>query len=152
MAKNTIQYVPDPNKFDLVTHRWDAQGLLVAKNPYRSFTLEGKTLFERPTDSGNLWGENNQPMGRVTYTRREDGAIIAKKFDYEAEHIEYVAPPTGAEAVAAELAAANAKNAALEAELASIRGDSAAKAAPAAAKPAPENFALKATAKPEAKA
>lgn len=127
--KHTIEYVPDPNKFDLMTHQWNGQGQLIRKNTYRGLIVEGRQYFERPVNSGNLWFENNKPAGRVEYRRDEEGRIIGKDFSFDAKHIDYVAPLTGADAMHAELEQERAKSAALEKELAAIRAD-APKAAP----------------------
>lgn len=118
---NTLEYKPDPNKFDLQTHRWDSQGTLVAVNHYRKFIRDGAEYYERPLNSGNLWHENNQPAGRVICEFNDKGHIAKKEFDFTAAHVEYQAPPTGAQKIAAELAQERAKSAALEAELRAVR-------------------------------
>lgn len=122
-AKRIVEYKPDPNKFDLVTHRWDGQGRLVGKNPYRTYIIEGRSYFERPVNSGNLWFENNQPAGRVELTFNDKGHIASKKFEFDAAHKEYTAPLTGAERVHYELEQERSKTAALEAELAAIKAE-----------------------------
>lgn len=119
-ARKTLEYKPDPNKFDLVTHRWDNQGKLIAKNPYRKFIVEGREYYERPVNSGNLWFENNQPAGRVICEFNDKGHIAKKEFDFSATHTEFIAAPTGSELLAAELVAERAKSAQLEAELRAI--------------------------------
>lgn len=116
-----LQYVPDPNKFDMRTHVWDSQGNLVNKAPYRCYIMEGRQYFERPVNSGNLWFENNQPAGRVELTFGTNGKISSKRFDFEAAHKEYTAPLTGADALHYELEQAKEKNASLEAEIAQIK-------------------------------
>lgn len=119
-----LQYVPDPNKFDLVTHKWDHQGALIEKNLYRSYILDGRQYFERPVNSGNLFFENNQPAGRVEYTFGPTGKISSKKFMFEADHKTFVAPLVGDEKLHFELEQMRAKNAQLEAELSAISKDS----------------------------
>ena len=119
-ARKTLEYKPDPNKFDLVVDRWNSQGHKIAHNPYRKFIKEGGEFYERPVNSGNLWLENNQPAGRVICEFNDKGHIVSKVFDHAAEHIEYVPGPTGAEKIAAELSAERAKSAQLEAELRAI--------------------------------
>lgn len=129
MASKTLEYVPDPNKFDLTVQRWNSQGQLQGKpNHYRKFILGDRELYERPLNSGNLWLENNQPAGRVICEFNEKGHIVSKRFDFEAKHVEFVPPPTGAEKIAAELAA-------VKAELAAIKKETEAKAEPAKAPP-----------------
>lgn len=119
-----IQYEPDPNKFDLVTHQWDSQGQLVKHNPYRMFIRDGgEKLFERPLNSGNLWYENNQPAGRVICEFNEQGHIAKKEFKIGAAHIGYEKPLSGTEKIAAQLAATEQRAAELEAELAQIRAE-----------------------------
>lgn len=118
-----IEYVPDPNKFDLVTHKFDPQGRLTSKNTYRTYIMDGSSYFERPVNSGNLWYENNQPAGRVELTFGPTGKIASKKFDFQAAHRDYVQPLTGAEAVHFELLAEREKNEAIAAELAAIKHD-----------------------------
>lgn len=121
-AKKVLDYTPDPNKFDLRTHSWDAQGNLKNKNPYRMFMVGDRTVFERPVNSGNLWGENNQPAGRVELEFGKNGTIAKKTFDFEAAHKEYTAPLQGADKLHYELEQEKEKSAALELELAQIRG------------------------------
>jgi hypothetical protein len=120
-AKRTLEYVPDPNKFDLRTHVWDTQGTLVRKNPYRAHINDGRTLFERPVNSGNLWGENNQPAGRVELEFGPNGKISKKTFHFEAAHKAYTPPLSGAEALHYQLEQEKEKNAALQAEIDQIR-------------------------------
>ncbi len=122
-AKRILDYVPDPSKFDLVTHRWDSQGQQVINNPYRMFIRDGNKLFERPVNSGNLWFETNQPAGRIECTFNDKGHIIEKRFDDKAEHKTYSAPLKGMEKAHYELEQQRARNAELEAELAAIKGD-----------------------------
>lgn len=138
MRAKQLEYVPDPNKFDLQTHAWDAQGHLVRENPYRSYIIEGRQYFERPVNSGNLWFENNQPAGRVDLTFNDKGHIIKKDFKFDEPHRDYVAPLNGAEKVHYELEQERSRVAALEAELASIKKEQTAKAAPTLAQPAVE--------------
>lgn len=133
-ARKTIEYVPDPNQFDLVTHRWDTQGHLIAKNPYRKFINEQGTFYERPVGSGNLWLENNQPAGRVEYKINEKGHIYDKAFVVGAPHKQWTPPPTGAEMVTQQLEEAQAKLALAEAELRAIRKEH-------TARPEVKNFA-----------
>ena len=118
-----IDYVPDPNKFDLVTDRWDSQGIRTISNPYRMFIQDGTKLFERPVNSGNLWYENNQPAGRVELEFNDKGHIIKKTFKLEAEHTAFVPVLKGAEKMQFELEQQRKRSAELEAELASIRGE-----------------------------
>lgn len=122
-----IEYKPDPNKFDLVTHRWDSQGHLVAKNPYRTFIINGAQYFERPVNSGNLWFENNKPAGRVELTFNEKGHIATKEFKFDDAHKSFTAPLEGDEKLHFELEQVRAKNAQLEAELAAIGKEATAK-------------------------
>lgn len=122
MRSKQIEYVPDPNKFDLVTHRRNGQGHLVHVNPYRAYIVEHNRYYERPVGSGNLWLENNQPAGRVEFDK--DGK---REFKFGAPHQEWTAPPSGAEKVAEELIATQAQLAAAKAELDAIRKDREAK-------------------------
>lgn len=124
MQSKRLEYKPDPNKFDLATHRWDSQGQLVGRNPYRKFIVGDRSYYERPVNSGNLWFENNQPAGRVEYTLNEKGHITGPKhFDPDAPHKTFTAPLQGAEKIHFELEQAHERNAALEAELAAIKKD-----------------------------
>lgn len=121
MKANQLKYEPDPNKFDLVVQRWDNQGNLAGPpNHYRTHIQGDAKYYERPVGSGNLWHENNQPAGRVTYV---DGK---KSFDTDAAHIDYVAPLSGHAKLHFEAEAARNRVAELEAELASIRKERAA--------------------------
>lgn len=127
-ARKTIEYVPDPNKFDLVVHRWDTQGRLTGKpNHYRKYIVGGAEYYERPVNSGNLWHPNNQPAGRVLCQFDDNGKIIKKDFDFAAEHIHYVPPLTGDAKIAAELASSKAEIEALRKELSSLGKERAAK-------------------------
>lgn len=128
-----LEYKPDPNKFDLRTHTWDAQGRLTDINLYRQFIVGDRNYFERPVGSGNLWLENNQPAGRVEYKVNDKGHIYEKTFlvgDKAVAHKDYVEPLKGAEKVHFELQQANARAAAAEAELAAIRKEQEAKQTP----------------------
>jgi hypothetical protein len=120
-AKRTLEYAPDPNKFDLRTHVWDTQGNLVRKNTYRAYMVDGRTLFERPVNSGNLWGENNQPAGRVELEFGENGKISKKTFKFEEEHKEYTTPLQGADALHYELEQQKERNSSLQKELDQIK-------------------------------
>lgn len=137
MQTKRLEYKADPNKFDLRTHIWDAQGTLVSKNPYRSFIIEGRQYFERPVNSGNLWYENNQPAGRVELEFNDKGHIAKKTFDFAADHKDYVAPLTGHEKIHYELEHERSRVAQLEAELAMIRKEQAIKVAPPKAEEKP---------------
>ena len=146
-ARKQLEYTPDPNKFDLVTHRWDAQGKLVHFAPYRKFIQSGVEYYERPVNSGNLWYENNQPAGRVICEFNEKGHICSKAFDLSAQHVDYTPPLTGDQKLAAQLSTTMDENAALKAELAAIKKDRepvVVQAEPAA----PKNHAPQASAKP----
>ncbi len=127
-----LTYEPDPNKFDLRTHHWDGQGNLTKKNLYTCHVVNGNSFFERPIKSGNLWYENNQPAGRVTY---DDKGV--KTIDTAAAHIAFVPKLEGDDALFYELEQQKNETAALKAELAAIKAETAAKVAPAAA-PAPK--------------
>lgn len=118
-----MDYTPDPNKFDLRTHHWNGQGHLTKLNLYTCHVVEGRQYYERPINSGNLWYENNQPAGRVTY---KDGV---KAIDTAAAHLAYTQPLDGAEKLHFELAAEKVRTAELEAELAAIMADRTPKAA-----------------------
>lgn len=109
-----VEHKPDPNKFDLRTHIWDSQGNLVQKNLYTNHVIEGRSYFERPIHSGNLWYENNQPAGRVEY---KDGK---KNILEGAAHVAYTMPPEGPEAFHIELEKEREKSASLEARLAAL--------------------------------
>ncbi len=117
---------PQEEKFDLRTHRTDPiTGETKMVNQYRLHILNGVRYFERPVGSGNLWFENNQPAGRlVGFTAQ--GA----KVDLTEAHKAYTPPPTGAERIAAELAAKDAALAQAHAELAAIKAERDAKVAP----------------------
>jgi hypothetical protein len=123
-VRRPLEYVPDPNKFDLVVDRWDGQGMRVGpRNLYRKYILDGKEYYERPVNSGNLWFENNQPAGRVLLEFNEKGHIAKKEFDFTAKHETYVPVPSGQEKLSAELSAEKAKTAQLQAELAAIMNE-----------------------------
>lgn len=120
-AKNVLKYLPDPNKFDLRTHVWDSQGNLTEKNPYRAHFVQGRVVYERPVNSGNLWGENNKPCGRVELEFGENGAISKKEFVWDASHKDFKAPLTGAEKLHYELEQERERNQLLEQELAQYK-------------------------------
>lgn len=120
-AKRLV-YTPDPNKFDLRTHVWDAQGALVSKNLYTNHCIAGRNYFERPIQSGNLWFENNQPAGRVEYVAGPDGKM-EKKIDEHAPHVVFIAKLEGDDALFYALEQEKNKSAALELELAAIRAE-----------------------------
>ena len=116
-----LEYKSDPNKFDLITHRWNSQGHLTHVNPYRLFILSGVSYYERPVNSGNLWHENNQPAGRVECEFGPDGKIAKKEFKFGAAHRDWKAPLSGDEKLHFELEQEKAKTADLQAELEAIR-------------------------------
>ena len=120
-AKRLV-YTPDPNKFDLRTHVWDAQGALVSKNLYTNHCIAGRNYFERPIQSGNLWFENNQPAGRVEYVAGPDGKM-EKKIDENAAHVVFVPKLEGDDALFYALEQEKNRTAALELELAAIKAD-----------------------------
>lgn len=112
--------MPQPSsheQFDTRTHTTDSlSGKTKLANAYRLYVLQGKDsegrdsavrYFERPVGSGNLWFENNKPAGRL---------LGPNQVNTEAPHIEWIAPPTGAELVARELADAKRELAAIKAE------------------------------------
>ncbi len=129
-AKRVLEYVADPSKFDLVTDRWDSQGMRTVHNKYRKYILNGAEYYERPVNSGNLWFENNQPAGRVLLTFNDKGHIASKEFNFDAEHVAYVAPPTGSQKLAADLEVTKAELAAAQAELAAINKEMEVRTAP----------------------
>lgn len=149
-----IKYEPDPNKFDLRTHEWNAQGHLVSKNLYRKFLIGDAAYYERPVNSGNLWLENNQPAGRVELTFGPTGKIASKKFNFDAPHKVYSAPLTGADKLHFELEQANERTATLEAEIAAIKKELEARQTPEkpkkAAAPQAETPLAESIASPEA--
>lgn len=121
MQKRALEYTPDPNKFDLRTHIWDAQGRLVKINLYRKYIIQGTEYYERPRNSGNLFFENNQPAGRMELEFGPDGKIASKTLKLGEPHKEFVAPVSGAEAVAAALGTAQEQLLEAQAELAQIK-------------------------------
>ena len=121
MPAKRLEYKPDPNKFDLCTHAWDAQGKLIRKNLYRAHIIEGRTYYERPVNSGNLWFENNQPAGRVNYEFGPSGKIAKKTFDFNAPHKDFVPELTGADKLAFELEQQRELNKKLQEQLAAAQ-------------------------------
>lgn len=111
------------NSFDLKTHHFDGRGRLKGHNPYRLHIDRGTSLFERPVNSGNVFYENNEPAGRVDYTRDEQGRILSKKFDAKAVHKAYVAPLSNDQKLVQENEGLREKTARLEAELAAINAE-----------------------------
>lgn len=122
-AKNMIDQVMDPHKFDRRTHIWDSQGRLVKKNLYTEYVIQGSRYLERPMNSGNLWTEGNQPAGRIEKTFGPAGQVLTKKFDHEASHIAYTPVLTGDEAIMYQLEQERAARVELERELAAIRAE-----------------------------
>lgn len=121
MVSKGKEYVPDPNKFDLVTHHWSRTGQLIRKNLYTLYVVEGNKFFERPIKSGNLWYENNQPAGRIEFPNG------VRKITEGAPHVAFTAKLEGDDALFYELEQEKNRNAKLEAELAAIRKDAAPK-------------------------
>jgi hypothetical protein len=121
--------------FDLRTHTTDPRtGKVSLTNPYRLHVINGVRYFERPVGSYNLWYENNIPAGRLKPAKEGSGEV-----ERGVAHVEWKAPPTGAEKIAAELSSATAEAEALRKELAAIRAEqehTIAKAQAAAPKPA----------------
>lgn len=116
-----IEYVADPNKFDLIVHRWDSKGNRIGSpNYYRLHNKDHVNYYERPVDSGNLWFENNQPAGRIEYVEDGKGGLT-KEIRVGAPHKEYVAPLTGSAKIASEVEQLRAKNEQLQREIAAIQ-------------------------------
>lgn len=129
-AKNMIDQVMDPHKFDLRTHIWDSQGRLVKKNLYTLYVINGEQYYERPINSGNLWTGGNQPIGRIERKFGPKGEILSRNFDHSAPHEEYTPELIGDEAIMYQLEQERAHRVKLEAELAAIKADSAVKITP----------------------
>lgn len=117
----------DPNKFDLMTHEFNARGHLKSKQVYRLHIKDGIQLYERPVGSGNLFYDNNEHAGRVEIKLNKAGKIISKTFDREAAHKEFKVPVTGAEKLEMDLAESDAKLAAALKELEAIKAERAQK-------------------------
>ncbi len=103
-------------KFDFQTHKFDANGNLVATDHYRLHNANGTSYYERPKFSGNLWFENNQPAGRIEYKIEGKKTVKHLLIGEEYPHLAYVKPLSGSEAIAAELAQAKAELAQIKAE------------------------------------
>lgn len=148
------EVVQTEKKFDLKTHTFNARGILTNVNLYRLHVINGCQLYERPVNSGNLWYENDEPAGRVTY--EGTGKIKKKVIDNEAEHIAYVAPLTGDEKLHFDHENLKLENAKLLAEIEQIKKEQEAKtkaAAPAGpAKPASQSALLAAATPAQANA
>lgn len=129
MAAKQLDYTPDPNKFDRRTHVWDAYGNLVKTNLYRTYIVSGREVMERPVNSGNLWDEANQPAGRVDCKFNEKGHIASKEFHFDAPHIVYTAPLSGAEKLHYENEQLKKQLEATQAEIAAIKADQSKKVA-----------------------
>lgn len=122
-----LEDVPqDPNKFDTRTHFFDNNGLLYKTNHYVCHVMDKVSYYERPVNSGNLWGENNRPAGRLLRKFNPDTKKMEKSVDPTAEHIEMPTELSAAEQVQAELQLARETNEKLAAELAQIRKERAA--------------------------
>jgi len=119
--------LPKTQGFDLITHKRDKRGRLVATNHYRLHILNGRRYFERPVNSGNVWDEAGNPSGRFDTKTRT--------VDEKAPHVEYVAPLTGAESIAKELANTKMREEQLKAELENIKRERAAQKREADVKP-----------------
>lgn len=132
---------PDPTKFDLRTHIWDARGKLVKTNNYRKFIMGGEEYYERPVNSGNLWHGNNQPAGRMEFTFGPDGKISSKKLCLGEPHKEFTAPLSANERIEFEVQQLRADNERIAAELAAIKGERAAVEKKAAPNVAPQTTA-----------
>ena len=109
-------------KFDLVTHKRDKYGKIININHYRLHCIEGLKGFERPVGSGNLWYENNSPMGRIKETKNDKGHLV-RSFDLGAEHVSFTPALTGDAKAAYELEALKNQSAALQAELEALRAE-----------------------------
>jgi uncharacterized small protein (DUF1192 family) len=118
-----VESVPDPNKFDLITHHWNRQGQLTRTNLYIMYIIEGNKYFERPVNSGNLWHENNQPAGRVEKTFGPNGVVAKKSFDYKAPHKAYTPKLEGNDALKYQVEQERDRIAELERELAAIKAE-----------------------------
>lgn len=116
MISKGKEYVPDPNKFDLITHHWSPTGQLIRKNLYTLYVVEGNKFFERPVKSGNLWYENNTPAGRIEFDAKG-----IRKITEGASHVAFTPKLEGDDALFYELEQEKTKRAAAEAELAAIK-------------------------------
>lgn len=122
-----VESVPDPKKFDLITHHWNRQGQLTRTNLYICYVLEGNRYYERPVNSGNLWNEGNTPAGRVEKLFNDEGVVIKKTFDFKAEHKAYTPKLQGDDALKYQVEQERSRAEAAEKELAAIKAERAVK-------------------------
>lgn len=123
------QNIPDPHKFDLITHHWDRSGQLTHTNLYTCYVMEGNKYFERPVNSGNLWFENNEPAGRVEKEFDNKGGVIKKAFDFAAPHKVFAPKLEGNDALKYQVESERARADELAKELAAIKAERAEKSA-----------------------
>lgn len=133
--------IPDPNKFDLITHHWNRQGQLTRTNLYILYVIEGNKYFERPVNSGNLWYENNQPAGRMEKSFNDDGVVSKKVFKLGAPHKDYTPVLKGDDALRYQIEQERARATAAESELAAIKAEQSKKSGKQAQAVSQENAA-----------
>ena len=119
--RNKPEVKADPNKFDTITHHWDASGRLLRKNLYTLYGIDGNSYFERPINSGNLFFGNNQPAGRMEKQYADNGAVIKKQLVLGAPHKEYTPKLEGDDALRFQLEEERAQSEKLRMELTAIK-------------------------------
>src|ERR1700733_13120643 len=120
VERNKPEVKMDPNKFDTITHHWDAGGKLLRTNCYTLHVIEGNQYFERPVNSGNIFFGNNQPAGRIERKPDSKGHVV-KQLVLNVPHQEYKPKLEGDDQLMKDLQAAQEQNMQLARELAAIK-------------------------------
>lgn len=120
-----MRFTPEPKEeektkgFSLVVHKRDEKtGLVLSEDPYilRTVSLgqsgDKARVWERPKGSGNLWDNDNNPIGRWDKTKPE-----GKRFLKDEPHIAWTAPETKDQKLARALGEQQTKIAELERKL-----------------------------------
>lgn len=107
--------------FDIrVQHRDRKTGRIQQNNTYRLHIVQGKRYFERPTGSGHLYYESNEPAGQLVWENDGKKKVIKEG----AEHRAYSKPLTVNEQMQREFDGRGTKIQSLEAKIAELEAAS----------------------------
>lgn len=103
--------------FDIqVQHRDTKTGRVKEENPYRLHVVSGKSYYERPQGSGNLWSANGEPAGQIAWENEGKKKVIKEGV----AHREYSRPLTINEQMQREFESRGTKVIDLEAKVAEL--------------------------------
>lgn len=92
------------SKFDLVTHKRNSKGKIVAVDPYRLHIKGDKWMFERPPGSGNMYALNGEllqgPLLDEQKKAAEEAVVEKKAIEKMVEEVKKDIPMSNKEGAA----------------------------------------------------